>query len=125
MQKHVQSSLVPPDHVNPALSAGVSEVVEVMMAKRPRDRYRTTEDLLLDLRSVAAGEPPRIARERVGKSAALLEGLAQGDHVDPSASRSAIVPPAAPKPFAVNQLVVLLLIALAISVLINIVMAVL
>ena len=34
MRKHLREKLVPPDHINTALSAGISEVVEVMMAKR-------------------------------------------------------------------------------------------
>ena len=86
MQKHVTSNLVPPDHINSKLSAGVSEVVEVMLSKRPQDRYNTTEDLLVDLRSVAAGEPP----------------------------------PEPASPFTVNQLTIILLVALAVAILINI-----
>lgn len=42
MHKHLKSDLVPPDHVNPKLTAGISEVIEMMMAKRPRDRISRT-----------------------------------------------------------------------------------
>ena len=35
MHKHLKAELVPPDHVNPKLSAGISEVIEMMMAKKP------------------------------------------------------------------------------------------
>ena len=52
MHKHLKSELVPPDHVNPKLSAGISEVIEMMMAKRVQNRYRNCSDLLVDLREV-------------------------------------------------------------------------
>jgi serine/threonine-protein kinase len=120
MQKHVSGTLVPPDHVNPNLSAGASEVVEVMLSKRPQDRYNTTEDLLLDLRAVAGGHPPRIAREKVGMRTDLLEGLAIGDEVKPAGPP----PPPPTRPFAVNLLVIILLVALVAAILINVLQAV-
>ena len=58
MNKHLKETLIPPDHINISLSVGLGEVVEVMMAKRHQDRYASTADLLLDLVSVARGEPP-------------------------------------------------------------------
>ncbi len=39
MRKHLRERLIPPDHINTSLSAGVSEVIEIMMAKRKEDRY--------------------------------------------------------------------------------------
>ena len=121
MQKHVTASLTPPDHINPKLSTGVSEVIEVMMSKKPADRYNSTEDLLVDLRSVAGGEPPRIAREKVGMQTALMEGLAMGDEVEEDEPEDA-APEASP--FAFNQLSLILVIALAVSILIHILQAV-
>lgn len=118
MQKHVKAQLVPPDHVNPALSSGVSEVVELMMSKRPEDRYRSTEDLLVDLRSVAAGEPPRIARERVGTQMDVIAGLAKGDGVTHTHDGRVMIQE--DRPFAVNHLVIILLIVLAVLVLVNV-----
>ncbi len=120
MRKHVTGTLTPPDHVNPALSAGVSEVVEVMMSKRPADRYRATEDLLVDLRAVQQGEPPRIAREKVGMQDQLMEGLAEGQELEPSGPETA-----PPGPFAVNLLTIVLMVLLAISVLLNVLQLVL
>jgi serine/threonine-protein kinase len=120
MQKHVSGILVPPDHVNPNLSAGVSEVVEVMLSKRPKDRYNTTEDLLADLRCVAAGRPPRIAREKVGMGGELLEGLAGGEEIRARAPE----PPPPPSPLAINQLSIILLVALAVAVLVIVLQAV-
>ncbi|GJM18215.1 MAG: hypothetical protein DHS20C14_04280 [Phycisphaeraceae bacterium] len=71
MRKHLKSELVPPDHVNPKLSAGISEVVEMMMAKRVKDRYQTCKDVLLDLRAVKAGESPPLAHQDVLPADAL------------------------------------------------------
>jgi len=58
MHKHLKELLVPPDHINPSLSVGVAEVVEVMMAKNREDRYPSVALLLEDLRAVRKGEPP-------------------------------------------------------------------
>lgn len=63
MQKHLKSPLIPPDHVNPKLTAGVSEVIEMMMAKSRRQRYKNCRDLLVDLRSVRKAELPPIAHK--------------------------------------------------------------
>ncbi len=63
MHKHLKAELVPPDHVNPKLSASISEVIEMMMAKNPAKRYRTCADLLLDLRQVRKGETPTLAHK--------------------------------------------------------------
>jgi serine/threonine-protein kinase len=62
MHKHLKEELVPPDHVNHELTQGVSEVIEVMMAKNRNERYASTAALLEDLRAVANGEPPLQAR---------------------------------------------------------------
>ncbi|MBL8991571.1 MAG: serine/threonine protein kinase, partial [Phycisphaerae bacterium] len=66
MHHHLKSPLVPPDHVNPKLSAGISEVIEMMMAKDPRKRYQSCKDLLLDLRAVRDKKDPPIAHRDIG-----------------------------------------------------------
>ncbi len=63
MHKHLKDELVPPDHIIPSLSAGVGEIIEVAMAKKPKNRYATAEDMLTDLERVARGEPPLVARK--------------------------------------------------------------
>ena len=63
MQKHLKAPLIAPDHVNPKLSAGISEVIETMMAKSRRQRYKSCRDLLIDLRAVKRGELPPIAHK--------------------------------------------------------------
>ena len=80
MKKHLREPLIPPDHINTALSAGVSEVIETMMAKRRQERYQNARELLEDLRAVAAGQPPLRARRRFDLSG--LEQLEEGEAVD-------------------------------------------
>jgi serine/threonine-protein kinase len=76
MRKHLREELVPPDHINTSLSAGVSEIIEVMMAKRKEDRYKSVEELLTDLEAVKDGRPPLRARKRFDVS--ILEQLEEG-----------------------------------------------
>jgi serine/threonine-protein kinase len=62
MHKHLKAPLVPADHVNTALSAGVGEIIEFAMAKNREDRYARTEDMVEDLKAVLQGNPPTHAR---------------------------------------------------------------
>ena len=71
MHKHLKGELVPPDHVNPKLSAGISEVIEMMMARNPKKRYQNCSDLLVDLRAIKRGELPPIAHQEVMPEADL------------------------------------------------------
>jgi hypothetical protein len=70
--------LIPPDHINTSLSAGVSEVIEIMMAKRRENRYSNIEELLEDLEAIKEGKPPLVAHRRfdVTDLAQLEEGEA-------------------------------------------------
>jgi serine/threonine-protein kinase len=65
MHKHLKEPLRPPDHINTALSAGISEIIEVAMAKNRDERYTSTEDMLEDLKAVRAGQAPVNARHVV------------------------------------------------------------
>jgi len=76
MRKHLKEELTPPDHINTSLSAGISEVIEVMMAKKKKDRYRNVEELLGDLEAVRNGQPPLQARRKFDME--TLEGLEKG-----------------------------------------------
>jgi serine/threonine-protein kinase len=80
MRKHLRERLIPPDHVNTSLSAGVSEVVEIMMAKRKEDRYHNVGELLTDLEALRNGQPPLQAHKRFDVS--MLEQLEKGDAVN-------------------------------------------
>ena len=61
MHRHLKEPLVAPDHLNPGLSSGLAQVIEMMMAKDPADRYRNAEELLEDLALVDSGQKPRHA----------------------------------------------------------------
>ena len=79
MRKHLREKLVPPDHINTSLSAGISEVIEIMMAKNKKNRYTNIEELLIDLEAIRDGKPPIRARERFDVS--VFKQLGDGDVV--------------------------------------------
>jgi len=79
MHKHLKDPLIPPDHLNKSLSSGVGEIIEVMMAKNPEDRYPSCTELIADLEAVASGEPPLQARKKYDHR--LLQDLATGGTV--------------------------------------------
>jgi serine/threonine-protein kinase len=112
MHKHLKEPLTPPDHLNTSLSAGLGEVVEVMMAKDRNRRYASTSNLLLDLEAIQAGEPPLQARKQI--DASVLSGLA--DEAQPA--QAAERPPVA-APRSLRRILILLGVALAVSVLLN------
>ena len=57
----------------------MAEIVEMMMFKNRNDRYKCAKDVLMDLKCIAKGEPPLLARERL--NARLLTGLAEESSV--------------------------------------------
>jgi serine/threonine protein kinase len=67
--KHLDEPVVPPDHINPQLTTGISEIIELCMAKKARKRYASTKDLIEDLQAVADGRPPLQARKLIDLSA--------------------------------------------------------
>ncbi|MGH7130727.1 MAG: serine/threonine-protein kinase [Phycisphaerales bacterium] len=82
MHKHIKAELRAPDHVNPKLSPGISEVIEMMMAKDPRKRYQNCKDLLVDLRAVRQRKDPPIAHKDLGGMD--LASLAQAEAAAPA-----------------------------------------
>ena len=80
MRKHLREPLTPPDHINTSLTAGVSETIEIMVAKRRKNRYNSVEELLLDLEALRNGQLPLQAHRRFDVSA--LEQLEKGDVVE-------------------------------------------
>ena len=117
MQKHLKDPLVPPDHINAGLSAGIGEVVEVMMAKDRNRRYASTTDLLLDVEAIEAGEPPLQARKQI--DAAVLSGLAEQE--PPSGEEA----PEGKSGSSPNLLIYLIIVSagLAVSIILNIIFA--
>ncbi|HJT78093.1 MAG TPA: serine/threonine-protein kinase [Gemmataceae bacterium] len=79
--RHLAGKLTPPDHVNTALSSGLGEVCEVMMARDRDQRYQTPDDLIIDLECLLNDEPPRLARQRI--EANTLKDLEKGETDDP------------------------------------------
>jgi serine/threonine-protein kinase len=73
MRKHLKEQLIPPDHINTRLSTGISEVIEVMMAKDKQERYNNIDELLKDLQAVREGRPPMRAHKRFDVS--MLEQI--------------------------------------------------
>jgi serine/threonine-protein kinase len=69
MHRHLKSPLQPPDHINPEISAGLAQVIEMMMAKRAKDRYQSASDLIEDLRRVREGRPPLFAHRTLDQGA--------------------------------------------------------
>jgi serine/threonine-protein kinase len=120
MPKPLQADLTPPDHLNPTLSGGCASVIEKMMAKSRKDRYRSDEDLLTDLELIGRGERPHFAQSSLDLStvAATLPG-------------QPVAAPAAAQPvqlagggFLQSPAFMILLIAVIVSLLVNAVLVV-
>ncbi|HEV3079875.1 MAG TPA: serine/threonine-protein kinase [Gemmataceae bacterium] len=77
LDAHLKQELTPPDHLNVALSSGLGEVVEVMMAKDRRQRYKSMDDVIIDLECLVHHDPPKLARSKI--QAGTLQGLAEGE----------------------------------------------
>lgn len=88
MKKHLKEPLVPPDHINTVLSAGISEVIETMMAKDRNERYKSMEEVITDIEDVLAGRPPLMARQKF--NVAALGGLEEGMAIDTNIGQKAL-----------------------------------
>jgi serine/threonine protein kinase len=69
MHMHLKAAAEPPDHVNPEISAGCAQIIEMMMAKRVDDRYRDVDDLIEDLELVSHGKAPHFAHRSLDHAA--------------------------------------------------------
>lgn len=124
MHKHLKADLVPPDHVNPKLTAGVSEVIEMMMAKSSRDRYRTAGDLIKDLRLVREGKRPALAHKEEDVD---LSTIATGEMLGQSLEDTAVTPAIRSNgndAVLANPAVLLLIVLLGISLLGNFILTI-
>jgi serine/threonine-protein kinase len=68
MHKHLKAPLVPPDHLNPQVSAGTALIIETMLKKDARERYQNARQLLRDLDLVMSGQEPEFAKPAVDLS---------------------------------------------------------
>jgi serine/threonine-protein kinase len=117
MHQHLKQPLKPPDHINTSLSVGISEVIEVAMAKKRVDRYGSTRDMLEDLKSLRAGQPPMHARRAVN-----LDALKQLEET----GKTVDLTPASTGPSVWSQPLVIALLSVAgVSVLVNLIFLVL
>ncbi|MDX2147242.1 MAG: serine/threonine-protein kinase [Planctomycetota bacterium] len=118
MHKHLKEPLVAPDHVNPKLSAGISQVIEMMMAKDPKARYHNCKDLILDLRAVRQGKPPPLAqKDFVDLGQQDLSKLAQAVEAAPAEMAKSTKPALRPQTMVlIGVLGALLLISIAINI---------
>ena len=115
MHLHLKAELVPADHVNTALSAGVGEIIDVAMAKKREDRYASTDDMLEDLRLVRNNQPPLHSRRAVDfGSLAKIEESGKTVDITPTA-------PAAPDMWS-NPIVVIMAVVAGVSLLLNIIL---
>lgn len=122
MHKHLKTELTPPDHVNPKLSAGVAEVIEMMMAKSRRERYHNCRDVIEDLRLLRAGQKPRLAHKEMDLSGLTGGTMLSAGQLEESGSLPAVqVSSESGSPFN-HPAVMLMLILLAVSFLGNIIM---
>lgn len=121
MRAHLRSPLTSPDHINPRLTPDVSEVIEMMMAKRPEDRYQNVSDLLTDLKAVRKGDKPVHAHKVLSGAPETLSAVLQ--QVQMAESEIQRDKTRAPSPFSHPVVQVILLVALA-SIALNIVLLV-
>jgi len=114
MHKHLKAELTPPDQLNPSLSAGFSQIIEMMMAKSPADRYSNASELLEDLELVQRGESPTYARPKVDLSSFAVQ-LGQGTAAPNQApTGDGPASPVAAISLAVNVLLLIILIVVVI-----------
>jgi serine/threonine-protein kinase len=113
----------PADAVNSGLTGGLGAVVAKMMARNREDRYRTPDDLVLDLRCLLAGGRPLLAEPDAAAIAALNSGEAAERPKEPAAVEPGPTPP--PPPTVVEERVpAALIVAPAILLLVLLVVAV-
>jgi len=90
MHRHLKQELVPPDHINSSLSAGFSQVIEMMMAKDVSQRYQNATDLIEDLDAVASGLSPQFAQPTLdfAKLAEVVKATSSNDPVQQNTSET-------------------------------------
>jgi eukaryotic-like serine/threonine-protein kinase len=113
MHKHLKQPLVPADHVNTSLSAGIGEIIDLAMAKNRDERYHSTEDMLHDLEAVRQGRPPQHARRNID-----LDSLAQIEESGKTVDIQYHTTDARPDPWS-QPLVIGLIVGIGLSVLLN------
>ena len=119
MHKHLKARLTPADRLNPALSLGLCEIIEVCMARDRDKRYQNTTDLLSDLEAVKNGEPPAQARKKF--DLASLASLEDTAAIDVSQMQAVAAADAAPKTFIEQPLFWVAMIGWAVALVLGVV----
>ncbi len=88
MRHHLETPLVPPDQRVNGISQSTAEIVEMMMQKKPKDRYQSATELLEDIDLALAGQPLRYASREVDMAAiaSQVEGSAETEIQDATAT---------------------------------------
>jgi eukaryotic-like serine/threonine-protein kinase len=115
MHRHLKETLLPPDHLNSNLSAGISEVIEQSMQKDKNDRYASIQEMMDDLKSVRDGAPPVHARHHIN-----LDTLNQLEERGVESARTVDIESAGKGGIWDHPAVVTILIIGAVSLLVNI-----
>jgi len=121
MHRHLKSKLVPPDHLNPKLSPAGAQVIEMMLAKDPRDRYQRAEDLLTDLDLLKRGQAPHFAESKLDLTSVVTDLRTAPAIPDPSPPMTATGAKGAND----RALMLVMAVALAASLLANLVLGLL
>lgn len=80
MKAHLRKPLVPLHKADSRISDGVSQIVEVCLAKVKEDRYSDTASLVEDLEAVAEGGLPLHAAAKLGVDEfSIVDGLDEGE----------------------------------------------
>ena len=119
MHKHLKNTLQPPDHVNPEISAGCAQIVEMMMAKKVSDRYRNVDDLLEDIELVLRGENPHFAHRTLG-SEAITDALTDVAVAPTTVSTPQLAPP--PASLTGNTVFMSVAVLLGLSIVLNLIL---
>ncbi|MBG83434.1 MAG: hypothetical protein CMJ40_02685 [Phycisphaerae bacterium] len=73
MRGHLKTPLRAPDELNPTLSPGFCQIIEMCMGKELSDRYESMTDLIEDLELVKQGDSPHFARPAVDLTSLTIQ----------------------------------------------------
>jgi serine/threonine-protein kinase len=119
MHKHLKAPLVPPDHLNPQISAGTALIIETMLKKDARDRYQDARQLLRDIDLVLNGQDPEFAKPQLDLSTIATTVTGASGSTTPRPVRKD------PAGRMSNPMLLVLAVVATISVVVNIVLGIL
>lgn len=91
MKAHVRKPLIAPHKADSRISEGVSQIIEVCMAKLKEDRYSNTSHLVEDIEAVAEGGLPLHAAAKLGiEEFSMVDGLEDATPTGSSAASNEV-----------------------------------